>query len=85
VRRGSGRRSSCGLLPGSRPGSPTDGEPVPEQKALGMPHHDPFEMDFDGDVDAIDSVGFDYLVRHMLGFRSTSSNHLMPQEPECCA
>ena len=28
---------------------------------------DPFDMDFDGDVDGIDFLGFDYLMRSELG------------------
>ncbi|MDH4208058.1 MAG: hypothetical protein OEV76_04215 [Anaerolineae bacterium] len=35
-----------------------------------MPGHNPFDMDFDGDVDGIDFLGFDYLVRHVLGYGS---------------
>jgi hypothetical protein len=29
-----------------------------------MPGHNPFDMDFDGDVDGIDFLGFDYFMRH---------------------
>ena len=32
-----------------------------------MPDFDPFDMDFDGDVDGIDFLGFDYLRRRVLG------------------
>ena len=32
-----------------------------------MPEFNPFDMDFDGDVDGIDFLGFDYLVRRVLG------------------
>lgn len=28
---------------------------------------DPFDMDFDGDVDGIDFLGFDYLIGHVFG------------------
>ena len=28
---------------------------------------DPFDMDMDGDVNAIDFLGFDYLIRYVLG------------------
>lgn len=35
-----------------------------------MPDFNPFDMDFDGDVDGIDFLGFDYLVRHVLGYDS---------------
>jgi hypothetical protein len=31
-----------------------------------MPDFNPFDMDFDGDVDGIDFLGFDYLTRHVL-------------------
>jgi hypothetical protein len=31
-----------------------------------MPEFDPFDIDFDGDVDGIDFLGFDYLVRRVL-------------------
>ncbi len=31
-----------------------------------MPDFNPFDMDFDGDVDGIDFLGFDYLIRHVL-------------------
>ncbi|HUT02686.1 MAG TPA: hypothetical protein VM163_02205 [bacterium] len=31
-----------------------------------MPNFNPFDMDFDGDVDGIDFLGFDCLVRRML-------------------
>ena len=34
-----------------------------------MPGFDPFDMDFDGDVDGIDFLGFDYLMRCLLGRR----------------
>jgi hypothetical protein len=29
---------------------------------------DPFDMDMDGDVDGVDFLGFDYLMRHVLGY-----------------
>ena len=32
-----------------------------------MPEFNPFDMDFDGDVDGIDFLAFDYLIRHVLG------------------
>lgn len=32
-----------------------------------MSGHNPFDMDFDGDVDGIDFLGFDYLMRCILG------------------
>ena len=32
-----------------------------------MPEFNPFDMDFDGDVDGIDFLGFDYLIRRVLG------------------
>ena len=32
-----------------------------------MPGFNPFDMDFDGDVDGIDFLGFDYLMRHNQG------------------
>ncbi|HUS69331.1 MAG TPA: hypothetical protein VM075_00970 [Anaerolineae bacterium] len=31
-----------------------------------MPDFNPFDMDFDGDVDGIDFLGFDYLARRVL-------------------
>ncbi len=31
-----------------------------------MPDFNPFDMDFDGDVDRIDFLGFDYLTRRVL-------------------
>jgi hypothetical protein len=31
-----------------------------------MPHFNPFDMDFDGDVDGIDFLGFEYLMRRVL-------------------
>ncbi len=31
-----------------------------------MPELNPFDMDFDGDVDGIDFLGFDYLMRRVL-------------------
>lgn len=31
-----------------------------------MPDFNPFDMDFDGDVDGIDFLGFDYLMRRVL-------------------
>jgi hypothetical protein len=31
-----------------------------------MPEFNPFDMDFDGDVDGIDLLGFDYLARWVL-------------------
>ena len=31
-----------------------------------MPEFNPFDVDFDGDVDGIDFLGFDYLMRHVL-------------------
>jgi len=31
-----------------------------------MPDFNPFDMDFDGDVDGIDFLGFHYLTRHVL-------------------
>jgi hypothetical protein len=32
-----------------------------------MPDSNPFDMDFDGDVDGIDFLGFDHFMRHGLG------------------
>ena len=34
-----------------------------------MTGFDPFDMDFDGDVDGIDFLGFDYLMRRLFGPR----------------
>jgi hypothetical protein len=31
-----------------------------------VPDSNPYDMDLDGDVDSIDFLGFDYLVRHVL-------------------
>ena len=31
-----------------------------------MPNFNPFDVDFDGDVDGIDSLGFNYLTRCVL-------------------
>jgi hypothetical protein len=33
------------------------------ERRLRMPDFNPFDMDFDGDVDGIDFLGFHYLVR----------------------
>lgn len=38
-----------------------------------MPDFDPFDMDMDGDVDGVDFLGFDQLVRHIEGSRGHPS------------
>jgi hypothetical protein len=38
---------------------------APERR-IAMPDFNRFDMDFDGDVDGIDFLGFDYLIRHVL-------------------
>ena len=37
------------------------------QPRRGMPDFNPFDTDFDGDVDGIDLLGFDYSLRSVLG------------------
>jgi hypothetical protein len=38
-----------------------------------MPDFNPSDMDFDGDVDSVDFLGFDYLMRHGPGRQAGSA------------
>lgn len=42
---------------------------------IAPPDFNPFDMDFDGDVDGIDFLGFDYLMRHVLGPDESEDDH----------
>ncbi len=47
-----------------------------------MSDFDPFDMDFDGDVDGIDFLGFDYLMRSVLGPEEEASQEEEEDDPQ---
>jgi hypothetical protein len=47
-----------------------------------MPDFNPFDMDGDGDVDGIDFLGFDYLMRYVVGRKEDKDDEELGPDDE---
>jgi hypothetical protein len=47
-----------------------------------VPHFNPFDMDMDGDIDGIDFLGFDYLMRYVVGRKEDKDDEELGPDDE---